>query len=66
MADLNRRAAGVSLSDGGKSTDDKAANKQKYLGWVKLRESGNNNIQDVTEMARVPVLLQTDLTKSPP
>jgi protein SSD1 len=66
MADLNRRAAGVSLSDGGKSTDDKTANKQKYLSWVKLRESGNNNIQDVTEMARVPVLLQTDLTKSPP
>jgi protein SSD1 len=66
MKDLVRSTAGVSIKDGGKSADDKAANKEKYLSWVTLREERNNYIQDVTEMKRVPVLLQTDLTKSPP
>lgn len=40
--------------------------KEKYLSWLKLRESGNDYVQDVTEMTRVPVVLKTDLTKSPP
>jgi len=44
----------------------KLTNKDKYLGYFKLREEGGNYIQDVKEMTRVPVLLKTDLTKSPP
>jgi len=64
--DITRGTEGVSLSDGPKSAEQKADDKKKYLSWVKLRENGNNYIQDVTEMTRVPVLLQTDLTKSPP
>ena len=42
------------------------SNKEKYLGLFKLREEGGEHIQDVTEMTRVPVILKTDLTKSPP
>ncbi|TPX08189.1 uncharacterized protein E0L32_001915 [Thyridium curvatum] len=42
------------------------SNKEKYLKLFKLREEGGEYIQDVTEMARVPVILKTDLTKSPP
>ena len=38
----------------------------RYLGLFALREQGGEYIQDVTEMTRVPVLLKTDLTKSPP
>lgn len=41
-------------------------NKEKYLKLFKLREEGGEYIQDVTEMARVPVILKTDLSKSPP
>ncbi|KAG9255393.1 putative cell wall biogenesis protein phosphatase Ssd1 [Emericellopsis atlantica] len=41
-------------------------NKEKYLSWFTLREEGGEYIQDVTEMTRVPVILKTDLTKSPP
>lgn len=41
-------------------------NKEKYLGLFKLREEGGEYIQDVTEMTRVPIILKTDLTKSPP
>ncbi|KAB5531300.1 hypothetical protein GE09DRAFT_381852 [Coniochaeta sp. 2T2.1] len=41
-------------------------NKEKYLKLFKLREEGGDLIQDVTEMSRVPVILKTDLTKSPP
>ncbi|KAK3378550.1 hypothetical protein B0H63DRAFT_480231 [Podospora didyma] len=41
-------------------------NKEKYLKLFKLREEGGEYIQDVTEMTRVPVILKTDLTKSPP
>jgi len=44
----------------------KMSNKDKYLGYFALREEGGNYIQDVKEMTRVPVLLKTDLTKSPP
>ncbi|SMY19906.1 unnamed protein product [Zymoseptoria tritici ST99CH_1A5] len=44
----------------------KLSNKDKYLGFFKLREENGHYIQDVKEMTRVPVLLRTDLTKSPP
>ncbi|CAN8095547.1 unnamed protein product [Discula destructiva] len=40
--------------------------KEKYLNLFKLREEGGEYIQDVTEMIRVPIILKTDLTKSPP
>ena len=42
------------------------SNREKYIGMFKLREEGGEYIQDVTEMTRVPVILKTDLTKSPP
>lgn len=41
-------------------------NKEKYLQLFSLREEGGDYIQDVTEMTRVPVILKTDLSKSPP
>lgn len=46
--------------------ETRLTNKEKYLGLFKLREEGGEYIQDVTEMTRVPVILKTDLTKSPP
>lgn len=46
--------------------ENKVTDKEKYLSYFKLREEGGENIQDVTEMTRVPVILKTDLTKSPP
>ncbi|KAI9777214.1 MAG: hypothetical protein M1835_005301 [Candelina submexicana] len=44
----------------------KLTNKEKYLRFFTLREQSGDYIQDVTEMTRVPVILKTDLTKSPP
>ncbi|KAF2496100.1 RNB-domain-containing protein [Lophium mytilinum] len=44
----------------------KLTNKEKYLKWFALREENGDYIQDVREMSRVPVILKTDLTKSPP
>lgn len=44
----------------------KISNKEKYLDLFTLREENGDYIQDVREMTRVPVLLKTDLTKSPP
>ena len=43
-------------------------NREKYMGLFALREdaSKGNWIQDVKEMTRVPLLLRTDLGKSPP
>ncbi|PSK37487.1 Virulence protein SSD1 [Elsinoe australis] len=46
--------------------ESKISNKEKYLKLFKLREEGGEYIQDVTEMARVPIVLKTDMTKSPP
>ena len=48
------------------TAEAKLSNKEKYLGLFKLREEGGDYIQDVTEMTRVPVILKTDLSKSPP
>ena len=44
----------------------KISNKEKYQDMFTLREEGGDCIQDVREMTRVPVLLKTDLSKSPP
>jgi len=46
--------------------ETRLSNKEKYLKLFKLREDDGEYIQDVTEMTRVPVILKTDLTKSPP
>ncbi|KAK5194737.1 Translational repressor [Exophiala xenobiotica] len=40
--------------------------KEKYLTYFSLREEGGEYIQDVREMTRIPVILKTDMTKSPP
>ncbi|KAK3403284.1 hypothetical protein B0T20DRAFT_342526 [Sordaria brevicollis] len=50
----------------GEAPEARLTNKEKYLKLFKLREEGGEYIQDVTEMTRVPVILKTDLTKSPP
>ena len=50
----------------GETPEAKLSNKEKYLSFFKLREEGGECIQDVTDMTRVPVILKTDLTKSPP
>jgi len=44
----------------------KPSNKDKYLKFFSLREENGEYIQDVKEMTRVPVILKTDLSKSPP
>ena len=53
-------------SNANDTPEAKLSNKEKYFGFFKLREEGGEYIQDVTEMTRVPVILKTDLTKSPP
>ena len=66
-SDLHRTQSDPKLASG--STDGpetKLANKERLLSMFKLREENGEYIQDVTEMTRVPVILKTDLTKSPP
>ena len=46
--------------------ESKLSNKEKYGKLFKLREENGEYIQNVTELTRVPVILKTDLTKSPP
>jgi protein SSD1 len=46
--------------------ETKLSNKEKYLAMFTLREEGGEFIQDVRELTRVPVILKTDLSKSPP
>ncbi|KAI8633033.1 hypothetical protein F5Y19DRAFT_471290 [Xylariaceae sp. FL1651] len=48
------------------AVETRLTNKEKYLKLFALREEGGDYIQDVTEMTRVPIILKTDLTKSPP
>ena len=53
-------------SSSGETGEANLSNKERYLSFFKLREEEGEFIQDVTEMTRVPVILKTDLTKSPP
>ncbi|KAJ5752614.1 hypothetical protein N7520_009531 [Penicillium odoratum] len=53
-------------SSTGDAPESKLTNKEKYLKLFKLREENGDFIQDVTEMSRVPIILKTDLSKSPP
>jgi protein SSD1 len=48
------------------AVETRLTNKEKYLKLFALREEGGEYIQDVTEMTRVPIILKTDLSKSPP
>jgi protein SSD1 len=50
----------------GEPVEAKLSAKEKYLKFFALREENGEYIQDVREMTRVPVILKTDLTKSPP
>ena len=54
------------VHSGGDAPESKLTDKEKYLSLFKLREVNGDYIQDVTEMTRVPIILKTDLTKSPP
>ena len=56
------RQQGIKGAAEAKLKDDK----ERYLKMMKLREEGGECIQDVVEMTRIPVILKTDLTKSPP
>ena len=65
--ELHRTQSDPKLASGSADgPENRLANKEKYLSMFKLREEGGEYIQDVTEMTRVPVILKTDLTKSPP
>jgi len=48
------------------ASENKLSAKEKYMKYFTLREENGDYIQDVKEMTRVPVILKTDLTKSPP
>ena len=79
-SEITEMTAGVSLNDesisprtnGNHSASSDApenkvlSNKEKYLSYFKLREIDGEHIQDITEMTRVPIILKTDLSKSPP
>lgn len=50
----------------GEPSASKLSHKEKYFKLFALREENGEYIQDVTEMTRVPIILKTDLSKSPP
>jgi protein SSD1 len=53
-------------SNASNAPEKRLRNKEKHLKHFKLREEDGEFIQDVTEMTRVPIILKTDLSKSPP
>jgi protein SSD1 len=61
-----QRARSDSKVHAAEGPESRLSNKEKYLSFFKLRSEGGEYIQDVTEMTRVPVILKTDLSKSPP
>ena len=56
----------IGAEGGAEKSDAEKSMKEKYLKYFSLREEGSEYIQDVREMTRVPVILKTDLSKSPP
>ncbi|KFA64843.1 hypothetical protein S40285_08650 [Stachybotrys chlorohalonatus IBT 40285] len=61
-----QRTQSESKVSGTEAVETRLSNKEKYLKLFALREEDGEYIQDVTEMTRVPIILKTDLTKSPP
>ena len=47
-------------------TSESSWERSKYIDMLSLRTDKGNYIQDICEMTRVPVILKTDLVKSPP
>lgn len=78
VTSLSEATAGVSLGNSSHAPsppttagasaapESQSSKREEYLKWMTLREPNGDYIQDVTEMTRVPVILKTDLTKSPP
>lgn len=62
----HRTQSDPKIASSAESPETKMSNKEKYLKLFKLREEDGNYIQDVTEMTRIPIILKTDLSKSPP
>lgn len=56
----------ATTSEVGGEKDEKRSNRDKYLSMFELREEGGDYVQNVREMTRCPVILKTDLSKSPP
>jgi protein SSD1 len=48
------------------AAETKLTDKERYMSMFSLREENGDYIQDVREMSRVPIILKTDLSKSPP
>lgn len=61
-----RSGSGYRAADKEAVTEAKLQDKKRYSELFKTRESNGNCIQDVQEMIRIPVILKTDMTKSPP
>ncbi|MCJ1308162.1 hypothetical protein MMC25_001814 [Agyrium rufum] len=81
MSEITEAAAGVSLgpssshehnsngtTNNSSSTKGNLSGKEKLAKYFEgsLREEGGEYIQDVKEMTKLPVILKTDLSKSPP
>lgn len=78
VTSLSEATAGVSLGNSSHApsppttagasvtSESQSSKKDEHLKWMKLHETGGDLIQYVTEMTRVPIILKTDLTKSPP
>ncbi len=64
--DLHRTRSDSRVPAADQEKNQKLSMKEKYLKYFSLREEGTEYIQDVREMTRVPVILKTDLSKSPP
>lgn len=60
------RAQSDSKLNSGATPETRLSNKENFLKMFSLRQEGGHFIQDVKEMTRVPIILKTDLTKSPP
>lgn len=61
-----QRARSDSRVPAPEAVESRMRNKETYMKHFALREEDGEYIQDVTEMTRVPIILKTDLTKSPP
>ena len=63
--DLHRTQSESKLNSSG-IPETKLSDKEKYMKMFTLREEAGQFIQDIKEMTRLPIILKTDLSKSPP
>lgn len=63
---ITRTKSDSKLTASSEHPESKLSNKEHYLKHLSVRQVNGDCIQSISELSRIPVILKTDMSKSPP